>query len=160
MPFLWGIASSIHPGDIGMKNAVIGALLLTAAVAAPAHAAFTISCKTQIEKPAKDAARPIQWRWDGSEVSTTYTTHEKEEKSNRYKPVHFVQRDSISGIVNTYYGFVTAVLSNGDRQSRTYHVFERDNQLLATGTWNLVTPEGAVVSSHQNEYRNCTWKKS
>ncbi|WP_227741425.1 hypothetical protein [Achromobacter sp. GbtcB20] len=142
-----------------MRKTVIGALLLTAVVAAPAHAAFTaltIDCKTLLGNAGKEEARPVQWRWDGSVMSTTYTTYEREVKTTSFKPIQFVQRDTITGLIKFDFGFVTGILPNGDRQARTYQVFERNDQLFATETWSVVTPEGVVLYPSQNEYRNCS----
>lgn len=143
-----------------MKKSVIGALLLATALTSPAHAAFTIDCKVQVYETGKEDARPIRFHWNGAEMTTTYTTWEKERKTTSFKPVHFVQRDAIS-IVSTNYAFVVAVNPNGDRISRTYQVFERDDkQLSAKVVFSLVTPEGAALAPTLNEYRNCTWKKA
>lgn len=143
-----------------MKKSVIGALFLAAAITSPAYAAFDIECKIQVYETGKEDARPIRFHWDGAEMTTTYTTWEKERKTTSFKPVHFVQRDATS-VVSTNYGFVVSVNPNGDRISRTYQVFERDNkQLAAKVVWSLVTPEGVALAPTVNDYRNCTWKKS
>ncbi|MGE8705368.1 MAG: hypothetical protein ACN6O5_22030 [Achromobacter sp.] len=142
-----------------MKKLVIGTLVMSAAVVTPVHAKFTIECKTWTDASGKEVPRPVEWRWDGVELRTTTVNADQEVDTHDVTPVHFVRRNLGHDDHSAYYAFVLSVGKDGDRLSRTIHVFTYAERTFAFDHLATITKEGALIRPIESGHSDCTWTK-
>jgi len=143
-----------------MKTSIASALLFAAALAAPAHAAFTLNCKTQVSDSGRERPFPAQWTWDGVALINTTTSPTQGEQIQRFKPAHFEKSTDGRAVTNTSYAFVIMALPNGTRIALTLHTSGSGKDLSTTETFGMVSGHGAILNASQNKYRNCSIRES
>lgn len=93
----------------------------------------------------KELPHPVQWKWDGDELRTTY--HDTQPATVfKITPVHFEER--VLDRESTLYAFVLGVERNGDRMSRTYIVGDLEDagsKIAVQETAGFVSPAGAPI---------------
>ncbi|WP_152385732.1 hypothetical protein [Achromobacter sp. GbtcB20] len=142
---------------------MICALLMSAICVTPASAAFIIECQTTVYG-SKELPHPIQWKWDGVELRTSYK-HVNPEIVFELAPVHFqervIDRDGLAshGLKATLYTFVMSVERNGDRMSRSFMVMEANSKVSLLESSGFVSEAGGLLSVKETTYRDCTWQK-
>jgi len=138
-----------------MKKIAIVVMLMAAS--ASAQAAFVIDCQTAVNKSGTKRPHSVQWRWDGTQLRTTYREPGGDEVYKE-RPAHFEQRDFGAGesfIKSTVYGFVLKVTNDGLRQAQTFLAIEHKNREISiVEMLAIVSPAGALLSIDELTHRD------